>query len=556
MRNMIYNKLKNTLLPVFIEVIDESYLHKGHLNYVQGGETHFKLIIASKLFHNLSRIDRERKIHAILKDELNNGVHSLQINLMDIDEWEKTTTSYNFSDEILRAYDIRGTIGKNLTNKDAYFIGKSFARAIEKRGLKKKIAIAYDGRISSPELNEALISGLMQSGAEIIHLGLLPTPALYFATFKLNCDAGIMITGSHNPPNQNGFKIMLGRISFFADDIRELAMIASTGDFIKDSGVSTYRKVDIKPDYIQVLLENALKQISGELKIAWDPGNGASGEVVKLLSEKIPGEHILINEEIDGNFPAHHPDPTVPDNLKQLIQVVKSEKCDLGIAFDGDGDRIGAVDNEGRIIPGDQLLLLMASDLLKRQPGAKIIADVKTGDSIFNSISKLGGNPIMWKTGHSFIKDKMKKESALLGGEMSGHMFFAEDYYGFDDAIFAACKLINILASQKATLNRIIRNFPKNFSTPEIRIEVPEENKFRIIDNLKKLLTSRNITFNDLDGIRVTTENGWWLIRASNTQNILVVRVESDTWNNLIKLSKPVLDLLTNAGVDHQIKQI
>jgi phosphomannomutase len=458
--------------------------------------------------------------------------------------------SYQFSPTILRAYDIRGTTGKNLHEVDAYFLGRSFASYMQQHGYKGKICIGYDGRLSSPGLNKHLAQGLLDSGIDIMHIGLVPTPALYFATYELGCDAGIEITGSHNPPADNGFKMMLGGASFFAEKIQTLGEIAAQGKFIEGQGKIT--EIDIKPKYLARLLQSGLGKTGRELRVAWDPGNGATGEMVKLLADKIPGKHFLINEKIDGHFPAHHPDPTLPENLEQLIALVKRERCDLGIAFDGDGDRLGAVDQNGRIIYGDQILLLYARELAKKHPGAKVIADVKTSNAVFKKIEEFGGQALMWKTGHSHIKTKMKEEKALLAGEMSGHLFFAEDYYGFDDALFGACKLINILSHDPQSFAQIIDTFPHPLTTPELRIDVDESEKFALVEKVKKLLVQQNKKFNDLDGVRVMEQDGWWLLRASNTQNALIMRIEGDDTKALMRISDEVIGYFQTVDLNIQ----
>lgn len=455
---------------------------------------------------------------------------------------------YEFDRVILREYDIRGVVDKNLSEEEAYYIGKAYAAYLKEASISGAVCVGYDGRLSSPALNGALVSGLLDSGIEVMHVGLVPTPVVYFTTIVNQCAGGIMITGSHNPPDYNGFKIMLKDQPFYGEQIKELASIAQRGKFVSGSGkVGTIE--DIKEQYIETLLEVALKKINSNLKIAWDPGNGATGEVVQSLTKKLPGKHILINEKIDGNFPAHHPDPTVEENMQELIKVVKKHQCDFGIAFDGDGDRIGVIDDKGRIISGEQLLLIYAADLLSRQKGVKIIADVKTSNIVFETIKNLGGQSLMWKTGHSNIKSKMKQEKALLAGEMSGHIFFGEDYYNFDDALFGACKLINIIANGKRKLSEIVDSFPHLVSTPELRITVSEEKKFALVEKLKSVLRSKDKAFDDLDGIRVTEETGWWLLRASNTQNCLVVRVESATQEELLATSKEVVGYCQEAGI-------
>lgn len=439
--------------------------------------------------------------------------------------------AHKFNPTIMRAYDIRGTVNKNLNTDDAYHLGRSFATYMHQRNIKGKVVLGRDGRLSSPELREALVKALLDSGIDIIDIGLVATPVLYYAHFTIDSAAAIMITGSHNPGDQNGFKMVMQKASFFGDDIQTLSKIAEKGDYINGKG--SVESIDIKQKYIDDIISRTIKPNGKKLKIAWDAGNGATGEIVELLTKKLAGEHVLINTKIDGSFPAHHPDPTVPENLEQVMEIVIKQKCDFGIAFDGDGDRIGTVDNKGRMVFGDQQLLIYAKDLLSRIPNSKVIGDVKTSNMVFDKIREHGGQPIIWKTGHSHIKANMKKEGAILAGEMSGHTFFGEDYFGFDDALFGACKIINIISHSKETLGDMINSMPVLFSTPELRIDIAEEIKFKVVDDLKKLIVAKKLEFNDLDGIRVTKQNGWWLLRASNTQSCLVMRVEGNTMHDM-----------------------
>lgn len=425
---------------------------------------------------------------------------------------------------IFRAYDIRGIIGKTLFPQDAFAIGKAFASyVIVKKGKNPKIAVGYDGRHSSPELKENLIKGIISIGAEALDVGIGPTPMLYFAVRKHELSGGVMITGSHNPPEYNGFKFMCGKEALFGDDIQELGRIIEKGGFLRGDGKSG--KLSVFTDFVDVLA--AAYAGKKELKIAWDAGNGAAGEVMQALTKKLPGKHILLNEKIDGNFPAHHPDPSEYKNLIQLIYAVKKEKCDIGIAFDGDGDRVGAVDNHGRMILNDHMMMMFAEDVLKTNPGATIIADVKASQSLFDRVEKLGGKPIIWKTGHSFIKQKMVETKAKFAGEMSGHIFFADRYYGYDDGIYAAVRLLNIIADSDKSSSGIIDDLPSAVNTPEMRIEVPEERKFVVIEEVKERLKKSGVRFSDIDGVRVMTADGWWVLRASNTQAALSARCEA-----------------------------
>lgn len=458
-------------------------------------------------------------------------------------------TQHSFHPSIIRAYDIRGIYQQTLNDLDAYHVAKSFASFLHKNG-KKKISVACDGRLSSPALKAQLIKGLLESGLEVIDVGMGPTPMLYFSVYHLEMDAGIMVTGSHNPKDHNGFKIMLKERPFYGDDIIGLAKIAEAGDFV--SGQGTLAEQDIKEDYVDRMLNDCILAESDshlldeidsfkpkkELRIAWDNGNGAAGDIMIRLSERISAEHILLYSEIDGTFPNHHPDPTVPKNLEALKKVVIEQECDIGIAFDGDGDRIGVMDNKGEVIWGDQLMVFYAREILRNKRGSTIIADVKASNVLFNEISKAGGKPLMWKTGHSLVKAKMKETKSPLAGEMSGHIFFADKYYGFDDALYAAIRIINIVALSKDPLSVMRRTMPQTHSTPEIRIDCTEERKFLIVEELKENLKKSGIAFNDVDGVRVAEKNGWWLIRASNTQPVLVARCEANSKKELHELKK------------------
>ena len=443
--------------------------------------------------------------------------------------------SHSFNPTILREYDIRGVIGETLSPDDAYAIGRSFASfKPEWKNTKPRIAVARDGRLSSPSLEAALIKGLNDAGADAVAIGVAPTPMLYFTVCKENLDGGIMVTGSHNPPSHNGFKFMIGRKSFYGEDIAKLGVIAAAGNYY--SGTGSVIKRDISDEYLAELL----KAYNGKkpLKIAWDAGNGATGDIMTALTKKLAGEHITLFAEIDGTFPNHHPDPSVAHNLQDLINTVKTENCNAGVAFDGDGDRIGVVDETGEILWGDQLLALFAAEVLSAHKGATIIADVKASQSLFDEVARLGGVPLMWKTGHSLIKTKMAETGALIAGEMSGHMFFADKYYGYDDGIYAAIRLISLLSNSDKKLSELRKALPQTFSTPEIRIECEESRKFAIIDELKANLIQAGAKFSDVDGVRVLNDDGWWLLRASNTQAVLVARCESSSPEGLARLQE------------------
>ena len=457
-------------------------------------------------------------------------------------------SGHRFAPQILREYDIRGTVGETLSEDDAYALGRSYGAILQARD-GRLVCVGYDGRLSSPALEARLVDGLCASGMRVMRIGLGPTPALYFAAPAMAADGGIMVTGSHNPPDHNGFKMMLGAGPFWGDDIQKLGDIAARGAWTDGEG-------DAQP---VALLETYVARLRTDyaatrgLKVAWDAGNGAAGEAMRMLTALLPGEHVLLNAEIDGTFPAHHPDPTVPENLIQLQDAVADEGCDLGIAFDGDGDRIGVVDGQGRILWGDQLLSIYARDLLSRRAGATVIADVKASQVLFDEIERCGGNPVMAATGHSIIKSKMAELSAPLAGEMSGHIFFADRYYGFDDALYAAVRLLDIVARADRSLAAMRDALPQVVNTPEIRFDVAEDRKFAVVDEVKARLAETDANVDDTDGVRVLSEHGWWLLRASNTQAVLVVRCESENEEGLSRLKAAVAGQLGLSGIDAQV---
>lgn len=455
----------------------------------------------------------------------------------------KKTEAHIFDPTILREYDIRGVVGKTLTDNDARAIGRAFGTIIRNSG-GTRVCICRDGRIHSKLLFEAVSEGLQNCGITVTGIGVGPTPMLYFADRILECDGAIMITGSHNPPEFNGFKIVLGHRPFFGNDILNLANISKAGLFVE--GIGHHRNINIDDKYINELLQEKIK---APLKVAWDPGNGSAGTITKDFTQRLLGKHIVINAEINGHFPNHHPDPTDPKNLEQLRNVVLTERCDLGIAFDGDGDRIGVIDDEGEILWGDQLLCLFGEEILKDNPKAIIIADVKASQVFFDHIQKLGGQALMWKTGHSLIKSKMTETGALLAGEMSGHMFFADRYFGFDDALYAAVRLIEILARRGLRLSDFRKSLPYVFNTPEIRIECSDDLKFQALALIELILKGTDHSINAVDGVRVTTPDGWWLLRVSNTQPALVARCEATTPKGLQNLKADLRHYLNIAEI-------
>jgi phosphomannomutase len=452
---------------------------------------------------------------------------------------------HRFDPSILREYDIRGIVGINLFAADAEALGRAFAATLADSG-GRRVAVGYDGRLTSPELEAALVEGLATGGADVVRIGRGPTPMLYFAAATLEVDAGVMVTGSHNPPDHNGFKLVQGGKPFYAEQIQKLGATAATLGTPSGTRGSVKEHV-IAEDYIARLARDY--DAGRELDVAWDPGNGATGEIVTRLTARLPGTHHLFNAEIDGNFPAHHPDPTVPENLVQLQQEVARHGCDLGIAFDGDGDRIGVVDARGRILWGDQLMIVLARDVLKRHPGAPILADVKASDVLFAEIARAGGKPVMLPTGHSPIKAKLAELKAPLAGEMSGHIFFGDRWYGFDDAIYVAVRLLGILAQSGESLAEIADRLPVTFNTPELRMECDEARKFAIVAEIAERLRRRKAEMVDIDGVRVKTADGWWLVRASNTQAVIVARAESTTVEGLVRLKSQIESELAASGL-------
>lgn len=462
---------------------------------------------------------------------------------------------HHFDPTVLREYDIRGIIGETLGADDARAIGRAFGTLVREGG-GRTVAVGYDGRISSPMLEHALVEGLNASGCDVVRIGLGPTPMLYYAEASdEQVDGGIQITGSHNPPNYNGFKIVLGGRPFFGADIQKLGKLAADGAFANGTGQITTR--DIMGEYVERLLQG-LTGIDPEalqhLRVGWDAGNGAAGPALEALVAKLPGEHHLLFTEVDGHFPNHHPDPTVEVNLTDLRALVAAKNLDFGVAFDGDGDRIGAIDGTGRIIWGDQLLMIYAEDLLNNRPNATIIADVKASRALFDRVAELGGEPLMWKTGHSLIKSKMKETGAPLAGEMSGHVFFADDYYGFDDALYAGVRLLAASARLGKSVTDLRGAIPPMLNTPELRFQVDEARKFAAMAEITHRLTTQPAagveSVNTTDGVRVDTRDGWWLLRASNTQDVLVARAESDTAEGLDRLLAQIDAQLAASGLE------
>jgi phosphomannomutase len=467
--------------------------------------------------------------------------------------------AHRFDPSVLREYDIRGIVGKTLGVEDARAIGRAFATLLRADG-GTKVVVGYDGRLSSQMLEAALVDGLTDCGVDVVRIGMGATPMLYYAEASAEeVQGGIQVTGSHNPADHNGFKIVFRGRPFFGADIQKLGGIAGQGGWLKGEAAGakgTSERRDVLKAYVGRLLQ-ALDGLDGgqlgRLRIGWDAGNGAAGPALEALTALLPGEHHLLFTDVDGHFPNHHPDPTEEKNLADLRRLVAEKNLDFGVAFDGDGDRIGVVDGLGRIIWGDQLLMIFAEDLLRRVPGATIIADVKASGALFDRVAALGGQPLMWKTGHSLIKSKMKETGAPLAGEMTGHVFFADEYYGFDDALYAAVRLIAASARLGKSVTELRGAMPEMVNTPELRFQVDEARKFAVVDEVRARLAEAGAKVDDTDGVRVSTADGWWLLRASNTQDGLVARAESGDEAGLARLLAQVDAQLAASGVSRGV---
>jgi phosphomannomutase len=431
--------------------------------------------------------------------------------------------THKFDPTTLREYDIRGIVGKTLHPADAFAIGRAFGSIISRAG-GRTVAVGYDGRLSSPELERPLVDGLKASGMEVLRMGRGPTPMLYYTATTKNTDGAVMVTGSHNPPDYNGFKMMLGRKPFWGPQIQRIGQMTASGDVVPEEQGSE-REVTVLTDYIARLISD---WDGGDraLNVVWDNGNGAAGEVLQRLV-----------------------DPTVPKNLEQIIAEVRARGADLGIAFDGDADRIGVVDDTGEILFGDQLMVVLGRDVLRSHPGATIIADVKASQVLFDELSRAGANALMWKTGHSIIKAKMAEVKSPLAGEMSGHIFFADKWYGFDDALYAAIRLLGIVARMTGPLSDVRKALPQVVNTPEVRFDCDDTRKFKVIEEVAARLKQQGAKVADIDGVRVMTEDGWWLLRASNTQAVLVARAEATSEEGLERLKTALVAQLEASGL-------
>ena len=440
--------------------------------------------------------------------------------------------------KIFREYDIRGIVGEDLDAAVVETLGRAMGTFFLGRG-KKDVAMGRDCRLSSPEFASAIARGLLSTGCDVTDLGVIPTPLLYFSVFHEKKQAGVMITGSHNPPEHNGFKMMSGEETLHGASIQEIGEIARQGVFARGDGHLS--SLDIVPRYQDYVSRSV--RISRPIKVVIDAGNGTGGVVAVPLFRKMGAEVVDIFCDMDGRFPNHHPDPTLPEAMQGLIGKVRESGAELGIGYDGDADRIGVVDDQGRIIWGDQLLIVFARDILPGRPGAAVISEVKASKVLYEEIEKLGGRPIMWRTGHSLIKKKIKEEKAPLAGEMSGHIFFADRWFGFDDAIYASARLLEILSRSTKKLSALMGDLPKTYSTPEIRIYASDEVKFRIVDEVRRELAALYPVI-DIDGVRAIFPKGWGLVRASNTQAVIVLRFEADTEADLGAIQKEVRGVL------------
>ncbi len=433
---------------------------------------------------------------------------------------------------IFREYDIRGVAGKDIEEEDVVIIGKAYGSLLNRQN-KKIISVGRDCRLTSDKFSQLFIQGIISTGCDVIDIGICPTPVLYFSIHHLNLEGGAMVTASHNPPEYNGFKLLSGTDSIHGQGLQELRIICENKDFFQGHGKVT--KKDVIPPYKDYILNNI--KIKKPIKIGIDSGNGTGGITALPILKNLGCEVYDIYCEMDGTFPNHEADPTQKKNLLDLIKLVKEKNLDLGVGYDGDADRIGVVDKNGGVIYGDQLMVIYAREILGRKPGATFISEVKCSMVMYDDIRKHGGNAIMWKTGHSLIKQKMKEENAELAGEMSGHMFFKDRYLGFDDALYATCRLLEIIADTGLGVDELIADLPKTFTTPEIRVHCPDEIKFDVVDKIVALFKARQDVI-DIDGLRALYDDGWGLVRASNTQPALVLRFEA--------LSKKRLDVIRN----------
>ncbi len=441
---------------------------------------------------------------------------------------------------IFREYDIRGIVGQDLDEDVVRTLGRAIGTYFLGRG-KRETVLGRDCRLSSPSFAEALAAGLLATGCNVTDIGIVPTPLMYFGIFYKKLEAGVMITGSHNPPEHNGFKMMAGEETLSGSDIQEIRGIIVAGKYAEGKGIR--RSYDLVPEYLEYILKDV--KLARKLKVVVDAGNGTGGVVAVPLFRKLGCDVVELFCDMDGRFPNHHADPTLPEAMKDLQNKVLETEADLGIGYDGDADRIGVVDDKGKIIWGDQLMVVFARDLLPTHPGAAVISEVKASKVLYDEIARLGGKPIMWKAGHSLIKKKIREEKALIAGEMSGHIFFADRWFGFDDAIYSSARLLEILSKTPRKLSELLSDLPKTFTTPEIRVYASDEVKFRIADEVRKELAKTHPVI-DIDGVRALFPKGWGLVRPSNTQALLVLRFEGETEADLEAIQKEVRGVLAD----------
>lgn len=444
---------------------------------------------------------------------------------------------------VFREYDIRGVADRDLTSRGVELLGQAVGTMLRRQG-GLRAHVGADCRLSSPRLREAIITGLRRAGCEVADLGTVPTPVTYHSVLRSKADGGVMVTGSHNPADYNGFKVMAGATTIHGEEIQHLRQLIETGDL--EEGTGSLEQMDAVTPYVEDLA--ARFEFSRRVKVVFDGGNGTAGPVLHRLLEKLNVEPVELFFEMDGQFPNHHPDPTVPAFLTHLIDAVRASGAELGIAFDGDSDRIGAVDERGNVVYGDMLMLIFAREILKQHPGSTFIGEVKCSQILYDRIAALGGNPIMWKTGHSLIKAKMKEQKAALAGEMSGHMFFADRYYGYDDALYAAMRLVEIVSASGAPLSAQLADIPATFTTPELRMDSHDEVKFAVVAEAARLLKERGEKVIEIDGARVLFERGWGLVRASNTQPVLVMRFEAESPEELERYQQKIEATLAEAS--------
>jgi phosphomannomutase/phosphoglucomutase len=441
--------------------------------------------------------------------------------------------------EIFREYDIRGIVDKDLTDEEVVLIGKGFGTYLRSEN-RSRVSVGRDCRLSSEHYRDLVIEGLLAAGCDVVDIGVCPTPVFYFSIRQLKREGGIMVTASHNPPEYNGFKLCRGYDTLFGEQIQKLRQIIDHGNFAEGHGST--ETADVIAPYKEFLADNI--KLDKPLRVGIDAGNGTAGVVAVPIIRNLGCEVFDLYCDMDGNFPNHEPDPTVLKNMQDLIKLVREKGLDIGIGFDGDGDRIGVIDEKGDIIWGDQLMIMYTRDILSRKPGATFISEVKCSQTLYDDIERHGGRAIMWKTGHSLIKQQMKEVKAELAGEMSGHMFFADRYFGYDDAVYASCRLLEILAATGKTITQLLSDVPKTYTTPEIRVPCPDDRKFQVVQDVTEYFRQRYDII-DIDGVRILLEDGWGLVRASNTQPVLVLRFEALSQTRLSEIQSMVESVVT-----------